>query len=493
MFQQARQKHRHVSWRHSYQQKLRIYDAVSLVVALVAAQVLRFGWLQGLLQLDTLLPVPYWLVGLLLAVVWWSWLELRGTREVRLIGNGAEEAKQLVTASLTLFAAIAIASYAFNVPTARGYILIALPLGTLALLAGRMWARRQLILRRARGQNMSRTMVVGRFPGAVELVGELQERPDAGFDSVVVYMPTSHHRLPASLESVRLPENALAPSDRPSVAGIVQACREHDVETLVMASAVPLSTTEIRHLGWALADERIRLVMNTGLTDIAGPRIHTQQVAGLPLIHVATPRFTRAKKLVKRLIDIVGSLTALVLLSPVMIVLGILVKAHDGGPAFFAQERVGIDGTRFRMLKFRSMYVDAEERKAALVAANESEGGVLFKMKDDPRVTKPGKWMRRYSLDELPQFINVLNGTMSLVGPRPPLASEVDKYEQHVYRRLRVRPGITGLWQVSGRSDLDWNQSVRLDIYYVENWSPLQDMIIMLRTVRAVFASDGAY
>ncbi|BAG30068.1 putative glycosyltransferase [Kocuria rhizophila DC2201] len=492
VFQKASHKHKHLSWRESYQRELRVYDALTLLLALAAAQALRFGWLQGLLQVDEL-PVPYWLVGLVLAVVWWAWLELRGTREVRLIGNGVEEAKQLVTASLTLFAAIAIASYALNVPTARGYILIALPAGTITLLAGRMWARHQLMRRRAQGLNMSRTMVVGRFPGAVELVGELQSRPDAGFDPVAVYMPASHHELPRSLRDVRLPANALAPQERPSVQGIVQACREHDVETLVMAAAVPLSTTEIRHLGWALADERIRLVMNTGLTDVAGPRIHTQQLAGLPLIHVATPRFTRAKKIVKRCIDIVGSLTALIVLSPLLLVLGILVKAHDGGPAFFAQERVGIDGTRFRMLKFRSMYTDAEERKAALLAANESDGGVLFKMKDDPRVTAPGKWMRRYSLDELPQFINVLNGTMSLVGPRPPLASEVDKYEQHVYRRLRVRPGITGLWQVSGRSNLDWNQTVRLDLYYVENWSPVQDMVIMLRTVRAVFASDGAY
>ena len=492
VFQKASHKHKHLSWRESYQRELRVYDAVALVIALAAAQALRFGRLQGLLQLDEL-PIPYWLVGVLLGLGWWVWLELRGTRGVRLIGNGAEEAKQVVTASLTLFAAIAIASYAFNVPTARGYILIALPVGTLTLLGGRMWARRQLMRRRSRGLNMSRTMVVGRFPGAVELVGELQSRPDAGFDPVVVYMPTSHHKLPESLASVRLPENALASEERPSVQGIMRACREHDVETLVMAAAVPLSTTEIRHLGWALADERIRLVMNTGLTDVAGPRIHTQQLAGLPLIHVATPRFTRAKKIVKRCIDIAGSLTALILLFPVMLVLGILVKAHDGGPAFFAQERVGIDGTRFKMLKFRSMYTDAEERKAALLAANESDGGVLFKMKDDPRVTKPGKWMRRYSLDELPQFINVLNGSMSLVGPRPPLASEVDKYEQHVYRRLRVRPGITGLWQVSGRSNLDWNQTVRLDLYYVENWSPVQDMVIMLRTVRAVFASDGAY
>ena len=492
MFKEPTVRHTQALWREKYQQTLRISDALALVVALVLSQLIRFGLGDGFLPLESI-PVPYWLVGVLLGFAWWSWLELRGTRGVRLIGNGVEETKEVVTSTLVLFGAIAIVSYAFDIPTARGYVLTALPLGLITLIAGRFVARHNLMQRRFKGQAMSRTMIIGRFPGAVEMVHELQRRPDAGFKPVAVYMPRSRREMPKELAHVQMPLNTLEEGVRPSVSGIVRACCENRIETLVMTASVPLSTREIRHLGWALADEHIRLVMNTGLTDVAGPRIHTQQLAGLPLIHVATPRFTRSKKMIKRGIDILGASCALLLLSPVLVVLGLIVKFHDGGPAFFAQERVGIDGTRFKMLKFRSMYVDAEERKAALLSANESEGGVLFKMKDDPRVTRPGKWMRRYSLDELPQFLNVLGGSMSLVGPRPPLASEVDQYEKHVYRRLRVRPGITGLWQVSGRSDLDWEQSVRLDLYYVENWSPVQDMIILLRTFKAVFASDGAY
>ena len=216
-------------------------------------------------------------------------------------------------------------------------------------------------------------------------------------------------------------------------------------------------------------------------------------MAGLPLIHVSTPRLSRSRRMLKRLVDIMGAVTALVVLSPVMLVLAAIVKAHDGGPVLFAQERTGLDGSSFKMLKFRSMYTDAEERKAELMAANDAKGGVLFFMADDPRVTTPGKWMRKYSLDELPQFLNVLRGEMSLVGPRPPLPSEVAQYEEHVHRRLRVKPGITGLWQVSGRSDLDWDQAVRLDLYYVENWSPVQDFVILLRTVKAVLAKEGAH
>lgn len=492
MFKQPTGRRAQTQWRETYQRTLRIFDALGLAAALALSQLIRFGSGADFLPLESM-PIPYWVVGVALGVVWWSWLELRGTRDVRLIGNGVEESKQVVTSTLVLFGAIAIASYAFNIPTARGYVLTAIPLGLVALIAGRLVARHNLMKQRFKGRAMSRTMVIGRFPGAVEMVGELQRRPDAGFNPVAVYMPRSRRELPAELEHIHMPPNTLEAGLRPSVADIVTACRENRIETLVMTASVPLNTREIRHLGWALADENIRLVMNTGLTDVAGPRIHTQQLAGLPLIHVATPRFSRSKKMIKRGIDVVGAGCALILLSPLLLVLGLIVKFHDRGPVFFAQERVGINGTRFKMLKFRSMYTDAEERKAKLMAANESQGGVLFKMKNDPRVTRPGRWMRRYSLDELPQFFNVLGGSMSLVGPRPPLVSEVDRYEKHVHRRLRVRPGITGLWQVSGRSDLDWEQSVRLDLYYVENWSPVQDVIILLRTFKAVFAPSGAY
>ncbi len=182
------------------------------------------------------------------------------------------------------------------------------------------------------------------------------------------------------------------------------------------------------------------------------------------------------------------------MLSPVLLVLALLVKVTSTGPVFFLQERVGLNGSTFHMIKFRSMVVDAEQRLQELSALDRAEGNtVLFKMKNDPRVTRVGAFMRRYSLDEVPQLFNVLVGSMSLVGPRPPLAREVERYDVHVHRRFLVKPGMTGLWQVSGRSDLSWEDSVRLDLYYVENWSMVGDLLILWRTARAVVAKDGAY
>nr|WP_115162456.1 sugar transferase [Kocuria rosea] len=483
---------RSASWQDNYVQIVRTTDAAMMALTVAAAQLVRFGFDSGTLFVHGF-RLPYWGVGVLLGLSWWAWLDLRGTRDIRLVGQGVEESKELVNATLVLFGAIAIVSYALDIPTARGYVVVALPLGMGLLLLGRGRVRRQLARQRQLGIGTSRAMVVGRPPGVLETVRTLRKHPGAGFDPVAVYAPSSSRPLPASLASVPQPPNLLPEGQSPAVASLLDACRDRQIEVLVLCASAPFSPEEIRHLSWYLADERIRLVLDTGLTDIAGPRIHTQHMAGLPLIHVSTPKMNRARLLFKRTVDVLGAGGALLVLSPVMLALALIVKAHDGGPAFFAQERIGLDGSRFRMLKFRSMYVDAEERRSALLAANEGAGGVLFKIKNDPRVTAPGRWMRKYSLDELPQLVNVLAGQMSLVGPRPPLASEVEKYEVHVHRRLRVKPGITGLWQVSGRSNLDWDQAVRLDLYYVENWSPIQDLVILLRTVKAVLAREGAY
>lgn len=218
-------------------------------------------------------------------------------------------------------------------------------------------------------------------------------------------------------------------------------------------------------------------------------------MADLPLIHVSTPRLGGFSAALKRVFDILGAALGLLVISPFMLATAIAIKLDDGGPVFFRQTRVGRENQPFMMIKFRSMVVDAEARLAEL---EEREGqdagnGVLFKMKDDPRITRVGRILRAYSIDELPQLINVLLGSMSMVGPRPPLASEVERYGTDVLRRLIVKPGITGLWQVGGRSDLDWEESVRLDLYYVENWSIVQDLIIIFRTVRVVLTRDGAY
>ena len=206
-------------------------------------------------------------------------------------------------------------------------------------------------------------------------------------------------------------------------------------------------------------------------------------------MHLGRSRSQLATNDAKRAFDIVGSLAILALIWPLLLGLMLWVKRHDGGPALFRQTRVGREGTEFTCLKLRSMSIDAEHRLAEI----EARDHVLFKNHDDPRVTRPGRFIRRFSLDELPQLWNVVRGEMSLVGPRPPLQSEVDQYEDDMLRRLNVLPGMTGLWQVSGRSDLSWEDTVRLDLYYVDNWSMIQDVLILARTVSAVLASRGAY
>ena len=245
-------------------------------------------------------------------------------------------------------------------------------------------------------------------------------------------------------------------------------------------------------MGWQLERSDISLIVVPSLAEVAGPRIHLRPVAGLPLMHIEPPQADAAGRWSKRLFDLVGASLLLCFFAPVMLVIASVIKLDDGGPVLFRQARVGRNGTMFDCFKFRSMCVDAEQRLAALQHLNETDG-VLFKLRADPRITRLGRFLRRFSLDELPQLINVVEGSMSLVGPRPPLQSEVDVYGLDVHRRLLVRPGMTGLWQVSGRSELSWRESVRLDLYYVDNWSMMGDLIILAKTLRAVVASRGAY
>jgi exopolysaccharide biosynthesis polyprenyl glycosylphosphotransferase len=216
------------------------------------------------------------------------------------------------------------------------------------------------------------------------------------------------------------------------------------------------------------------------------------QVGGVPLVYVDRPRSREASRWAKRTFDLVVATCLLVALSPLLLAVALLIRLQDAGPVLYRQRRVGADGAEFDMIKFRSMVVDAEARLAEIAHANEHDG-VLFKIREDPRVTRVGRFIRKFSIDELPQLLNVLRGEMSLVGPRPPLINEYVRYEQDTHRRLLVRPGMTGLWQVSGRADLPWSEAVRLDLYYVDNWSMVIDLVIMLKTVKAVLASRGAY
>lgn len=409
------------------------------------------------------------------------------SRHSRILGSGPDEYKRVAAASLWLFGIIAIVSYVFRIDTARGYVGLALPVGLLGLLLGRWLIRQHLSIKRAQGRSMSRLLLLGGSAAVAHLASSLRGAKHAGYLPIAAYMPG------VETGSCTEPNSGLRiVGNKPDTHSIIAALEACGADAVAVSAGVQLHPQILRHLGWELAARNIGLIMAPALTDIAGPRIHTQQVAGLPLIHVTTPTLEAGQRVAKRLFDVIAAGILLFLASPAMVIVAVLIKLDSAGPVLFRQERVGIEGNHFYMLKFRSMVVDAEARLAELDQMNEGNGP-LFKMKKDPRVTRIGGFLRRFSMDELPQLLNVLGGSMSLVGPRPPLPREVEAYENDVRRRLLVKPGLTGLWQVSGRSNLSWQDSVRLDLYYVENWSLADDLLIILRTVRAVFTSTGAY
>ena len=255
-----------------------------------------------------------------------------------------------------------------------------------------------------------------------------------------------------------------------------------------------ITAEAVRRLGWDLEGTGIDLALAVALTDVAGPRVLMRPVNGLPLMYVDEPHFTGLKFVAKSVFDWVGAICVTILLSPVLLAVAVAVTTTSRGPVFYMQERVGRDGRHFRMIKFRSMVTGAHDHLAEVLALEGVESvGMFYKPKNDPRVTPVGRFIRKYSLDELPQLFNVLRGDMSLVGPRPQIDNEVVQYDRTAHRRLLVKPGLTGLWQVSGRSDLSIEDGIRMDVYYVENWSLFGDMLILARTAKTILAAHGAY
>lgn len=473
------------AWQIQASRRLRVADAFVIIWAVVGAYVIRFG-VEPDFMISGQEPNYVW-VSIALAVVWWFMLGAWNSRQSRILGAGPDEYKRVAAASLWLFGLVAIISYSLRIETARGYVGIALPVGLAGLLLARWLLRQHLSVARQKGHSMSRLLLLGGPSAVAHLASSLHGAKHSGYLPVAAYTP-------GVVGTPRVePESGLPIlGHQADTASVLAAIDECDADAVAVSAGVQLHPQTIRHLGWELAARNVGLIMAPALTDIAGPRIHTQQVAGLPLIHVTTPTLEGGQRVAKRLFDVVVSGLLIILAGLPMLVIAALVKLDSKGPVLFKQDRVGMEGKHFQMLKFRSMVVDAEARLAELQQRNEGSG-LLFKIKDDPRITRIGGVLRKYSLDELPQLFNILAGSMSLVGPRPPLPREVEAYEHDVRRRLLVKPGLTGLWQVSGRSNLSWQDSVRLDLYYVENWSLAGDLVIILRTVRAVFHSTGAY
>jgi exopolysaccharide biosynthesis polyprenyl glycosylphosphotransferase len=326
-------------------------------------------------------------------------------------------------------------------------------------------------------------VVVGHEQAVGRLVARMQSDPACGLQPVGACTESGGRRSKAAGVPVL-----------GAMTEVVRVLAETGADTVAVAAGSGLEPEDLDKLAYSLEGTGIDLLVQPKLTSVFGTRISERPVAGLPMLHVEEPELTGARRLVKGFFDLVLGTVFLVLVSPVLLVAGLAIRATSRGPAFFRQQRVGRQGKVFTCWKLRTMYSDAAERRAALLEANKHGAeGVLFKLDADPRVTPVGRLLRRYSIDELPQLINVVLGQMSLVGPRPPLPDEVARYTDVAQRRLLVKPGMTGLWQVSGRSDLSWDESVALDLRYVEGWSLGMDLLLLLRTVVAVVRPRGAY
>jgi exopolysaccharide biosynthesis polyprenyl glycosylphosphotransferase len=474
-------------WARSFSWRLAVTDFVVIAWAVIGTQIAWFGTLDAELNVSEYrggFGLNYTLVSAALIVTWAVILTGFGTRDSRFVGSGNNEYRRVVDATVRLFGVVAIIAFLFQLDLARGYIILSFPIGLFALLSSRWMWRQWLSAQRLRGKFSSRVILVGSRASVTAIARDLARAPGSGYLVVGACIPgdtIGEHLAGAVPVSSRL-------DDLQTVMDSIGA------DTVVVTSSDELPPERIRELSWSLEPGRQHLVLAPSLTDVGGPRIHMRPVAGLPLIHVETPRYEGMKRFSKRAFDLVSSAVLILVLSPLLVAVAVAVRLSTPGPVLFQQERVGLNGKHFRMLKFRTMVIDAELRLEALSQLTRTEGNsVMFKMKNDPRVTPIGGFLRRFSMDELPQLFNVLLGSMSLVGPRPPLESEVAIYENHVHRRFLVKPGITGLWQVSGRSNLSWEDTVRLDLYYVENWSITGDILILWRTLRAVLAREGAY
>jgi exopolysaccharide biosynthesis polyprenyl glycosylphosphotransferase len=420
---------------------------------------------------------------LCLPVIWVTSVALARGYDTRLIGIGADEFRRVVNAGFGLGLMVAIGSYIVKAQLSRGYVFVALATVMSLDLTGRYWMRKRLHRMRASGKRMWRVIAVGHSQDVAALIAELRRHPHHGLCVVAACL--------ADKTAGRSPTIADVPVYG-GLSDVAASVSRLAADTVAVLSCPELNGIPLRRLAWELEKTGTELCLAPALLDVAGPRTSVRAVAGLPLLYVDHPDLAGVRQALKSAFDKTVAVSALVLLAPLLLAIAAMVRLEDGGPVIFQQMRMGKDGQPFRLYKFRTMVPDAERQLAELATRNEGDG-VLFKIRNDPRITRIGARLRRWSLDELPQLVNVLLGQMSLVGPRPALPQEAALYGDYVQRRLAVRPGITGLWQVSGRSNLPWEEAVRLDLHYVENWSLILDLQILWKTLSAVIKGNGAY
>ncbi|WP_184838973.1 sugar transferase [Allocatelliglobosispora scoriae] len=465
----------------------RPYIALLVVVDIISALAGSWTAVQLFEQADSgfaRFPIIYFnlIAYAMMPVGWLVLLWAGGAYDRRSLGVGTEEFKRVLRAAVTVTAGISILALGFKIDLSRWSVATAVSATLIYMLFMRTAARRALhSVRRRRHQATHRMLLTGTLQETMFVYKIVTRSPAAGLHPVAIHLSDGY----GAARRTQAPIPTYTGND------LLKLANEVGADTIAVCGSSGSDPGELRRLAWQLEGSGIDLVVAPQLTDIAGPRVHIRPIEGLPLLHVEEPTLSGLSLLAKNMMDRVGAGLGLIVLTPLLAVISLAIRINDPGPVMFRQGRVGHEGRTFRVWKFRTMYTDAEDRLAALTDQNEGDG-MLFKIRDDPRVTPVGRFLRATSLDELPQLINVLKGEMSLVGPRPLPADDGD-FLGDVRRRLLVRPGMTGLWQVSGRSDLSWDEAVRLDLYYVDNWSLAYDISILWRTIGVVLARKGAY
>ncbi|QAY61838.1 sugar transferase [Microbacterium protaetiae] len=466
-----------VSWPRRYASRLFFSDALVIAGTLFGFGLVALPEFTRGLSWSGGPRIPYWVALVLVGLIWLVMLELVDTRDEHHVSQGVLEYQRIVRASLALFAVVVATSFFLRIEFSRSLLLVGVPI-TMVLLVVSRWVWRQWLRAQQReGRYVHHVVVLGEEAKVAHIVRTIRRTPGTGY--VIMGAVTKHGKTRDGQHDIPV---------LGKYGDAEKVLDELGADTLIFAGSDDYEPEALQRLGRAMADRDVNWVVAPALTDVAGPRIHSQPVAGLPLIHVSYPELEGARRVIKRTFDIVASTLLIVFFSPVMLGVAIAVRADSHGPIIYRQERVGRRGRTFGMIKFRSMIANADDQLSSLLDMQGTTSRPLFKVVDDPRITKVGRVIRRHSLDELPQLFNVFWGQMSLVGPRPQRAAEVELYDDVAQRRLFVKPGMSGLWQVSGRSSLGWDDALRLDLYYIENWSFTQDILILFRTVKAVVA-----
>jgi len=461
-------------------------DALALTVGIAIAHITRY----------VLLPVPSGPGALdpervrfsvFLFAVWMFSLSVSRTRDIKMLDSGSRQYQAVARASFNVFAWLAITALVLRASPSRLFIAMAGLLGLALLFLSRKAWRTWVLQRRFHGHLMAKALVIGGVRSAQTMTKRFSENAIHGIRVVGVWVPD---RIAGRSERIHV--GGVDVPVMGTECELSDALTRDPVDTVVVTDTEHLGHDGMRELAWALEGHNVDLLVAPNVVDVAGPRVHLEAHGNMPLMYLSGPSYSRSRTIVRGVFDRFFALMVLVAASPVLILAALAIRLSSKGPIFYRSERIGAHGVAFEMFKFRTMVLDADQVREELVK-HDIGAGPLFKLRDDPRVTPVGRLLRRFSIDEIPQFYNVLRGDMSVVGPRPPLRSEVDTYDETVMRRLLIKQGITGLWQVSGRSDLSWEDSVRLDIDYVENWSMLRDLQIIAQTLRAVLRRDGAY